>query len=182
LPLVSYYKDLIIPYIKDDFAVACLNTPVKWSGYEFMIGVVYLILIFVAVFMARRKQVFQGVLTLFYATAFCLFFYLKAVVPKIEGFSQAPAINFFKSIAGKDVYATTIDYFSYANYFYFEKMPGGKIESENKDWLLNGNIDKPVYMVTKSTEKSLMDKHPDCRFIKQEGGFLFYVRLPLKDK
>jgi 4-amino-4-deoxy-L-arabinose transferase-like glycosyltransferase len=190
LPLVSYYKDLVIPYIKDDFAVACLNTPVKWSGYEFLIGVVYLILIFTAVFMVKRKQVFRGVLILFYATALCLFFYLKTVVPKIESFSQAPAINFFKSIAGKDVYATTIGYFSYANYFYFGKMPGGKSESdeeglsddEKKEWFLNGNIDKPVYMVTKSTEKSLMDKHPDCKFIKQEGGFLFYLRMPLKDK
>ena len=182
LPLVSYYKDLIIPYIKDDFAVACLNTPVKWGGYEFLIGLAYLVLIFIAVFMIKRKLVFRGVLTLFYATSFCLFFYLKAVVPKIEGFSQAPAINFFKSIAGKDVYATTIGYFSYANYFYFEKMPGGKSDSENKEWLLNGNIDKPVYMVTKSTEKSQMDKHPDCQFIRQEGGFLFYLRMPLKDK
>ena len=178
IPLVSRYKDLITPYIKDDFAIACLNTPVKWNGYEFLIGVIYLLFLFVSVVIIKRRQFFIGIITLFYATAFCIFFYLKAVVPKIEGYSQAPAINFYKSISGQDVYVTTIGYFSYAPYFYFRKMPGANIESSNKEWLLNGEIDKPVYIVTQSTKKILLDNHPDCTFIKQEGGFLFYYRLP----
>jgi hypothetical protein len=178
LPLVVKFKNLIIPYIKDNFAVACLNTPVKWNGYEFLIGAVYLLVLFAALIMMRRKLFFKGILTLFYATAFCIFFYLKAVVPKIERYSQGPAINFFQSISGQDVYANTIGYWSYANYFYFQKMPGGNAESSDKDWLLNGKIDKPVYMVAKSTSKDFFDKHPDCKFIGQEGGFLFYFRLP----
>jgi hypothetical protein len=178
LPLFVRFKDILIPYIKDDFAVACLNTPVKWNGYEFLIGVVYLLAIIGSIILIRRKKTFTGVITLFYATAFCIFFYLKAVVPKIEGFSQAPAINFYKSISGQDVYATTVGFYSYAPFFYFSKMPGGNPESNNKDWLLDGEIDKPVYIVAKSTSKEEMDKHPDCRFIRQEGGFMFYCRLP----
>jgi len=178
LPLIGRYKDLITPYIKDEFAVACLNSPVKWNGYEFLIGVVYLVLIIVIIFMIKHRQFFRGIIILFYATAFCIFFYLITVVPKIEGYSQAPAINFYKSISGQDVYVTTVGFYSYAPYFYFRKMPGGNIESSNKEWLLNGEIDKPVYIVAKSTSKVLFDKHPDCRFIKQEGGFLFYYRTP----
>ena len=61
-------------------------------------------------------------------------------------------------------------------------MPGGNVESSNKDWLLNGKIDKPVYMVAKATSKDLFDKHPDCKFIRQVGGFLFYCRMPVLDK
>ena len=178
LPLIGRYKDLITPYIKDEFAVACLNSPVKWNGYEFLIGVVYLVLIIVIIFMIKHRQFFRGIIILFYATAFCIFFYLITVVPKIEGYSQAPAINFYKSISGQDVYVTTVGFYSYAPYFYFRKMPGGNIERSNKEWLLNGEIDKPVYIVAKSTSKVLFDKHPDCRFIKQEGGFLFYYRTP----
>jgi 4-amino-4-deoxy-L-arabinose transferase-like glycosyltransferase len=178
LPLVPAFKNLIIPFIKDDFAVACLNTPVKWTGFEFLIGLGYLTFLFISLFLMKKKQIFRGVITLFYATAFFLFIYLKAVVPKIEGYSQAPAINFFKSIAGQDVYATTIGYFSYANYYYFQKMPGGNVSNSDRDWLLNGNIDKPVYMAAKSTERQMFEKHPDCIFLKQEGGFLFYVRMP----
>ena len=180
LPLVATHKNLIIPFIKDDFAVACLNSPVKWYGYEFLIGVGYLLSLFFALIIIKRNQIFRGIIILFYATAFCIFFYLKAVVPKIEGYSQAPAISFYQSISGQDVYVTTIGFYSYAQYFYFQKMPGGNSESSNKDWLLNGEIDKPVYLVAKSTSKGLFDKHQDCRFIKQEGGFLFYCRMPGK--
>ena len=178
IPLVARYKGFIIPYIKDEFAVACLNTPVKWNGYEFLIGAVYLLLLFVSMIMIKQKQFFKGILAIFYGTAFCIFFYLISVVPKIEGYSQAPAINFYKSISGQDAYVTTIGFYSYAPYFYFRKLPGGNIESSNKEWLLNGEIDKPVFIVTKSTAKSQFDKHPDCIFIKKEGGFLFYYRLP----
>ena len=178
LPLIGRYKDLITPYIKDEFAVACLNSPVKWNGYEFLIGAVYLVLIIVIIFMIKHRQFFRGIIIFFYATAFCIFFYLITVVPKIEGYSQAPAINFYKSISGQDVYVTTVGFYSYAPYFYFRKMPGGNIQSSNKEWLLNGEIDKPVYIVSKSTSKVMFDKHPDCRFIKQEGGFLFYYRMP----
>lgn len=178
IPLISRYKDLIIPYIKDRFAIDCLNTAVKWNGFEFLIGAVYLLFIFVSVIMLGRKQFFRGIIVLFYATALCIFFYLKAVVPKIEGYSQAPAINFYKSISGQDVYVTTIGFYSYAPYFYFRKMPEAKTESSDKEWLLNGDIDKPVYIVTQSTKRNLLDNHSDCKLIKQEGGFLFYLRLP----
>jgi len=182
LPLVAGYKNLIIPYIKDDFAVACLNSAVTWTGYEFLIGTAYLILLFIAIMMMKRKYIFRGIIILFYATAFCIFFYMKAVVPKIEGYSQAPAINFYKSISGQDVYVTTIGFYSYAPYFYFQKMPGGNSESSNKEWLLNGDIDKPVYLVAKATNRSFFDKHPDCNLIKQEGGFLVYYRMPHSTK
>lgn len=182
LPLVPKYSHLLIPYIKDSFAIDCLNTPVKWTGFEFLIGVGYLIFLFVALLMLKRRQYFTGIVTLFYTTAFCIFFYLKAVVPKIEGYSQAPAINFYKSISGQNVYVTTVGFYSYAQLFYFQKMPGGNSQSSNNDWLLNGDIDRPVYMVAKSTSRDFFNSHPDCRFIKQEGGFIFYYRLPDKEK
>jgi len=177
LPLVASYKNLIIPYIKDDFAVACLNSAVTWTGYEFLIGIAYLILIFIAILMMRKKYFFRALILLFYSTAFCIFFYMKVVVPKIEGYSQAPAINFYKSISGQDVYVTTIGFYSYAPYFYFQKKQDGNSESSNKEWLLNGEIDKPVYLIAKVTNRSFFDRHPDCTLIKQEGGFLFYYRM-----
>jgi 4-amino-4-deoxy-L-arabinose transferase-like glycosyltransferase len=176
VPLIAKYKDIVAPYIKDRFAIDCLNTPVRWHGYEFLIGIVFLLCIVVTLLMIRRKYFFSGVVALFYATAFCIFFYLKAVVPKIEGYSQAPAINFYKSISGKDVYVTTIGFYSYAPYFYFGEMPGGNAERSNKEWLLNGDIDKPVYIITQTTKKKLLEGHTDCTFLKQEGGFLFYYR------
>ena len=178
LPLIAIYKDLLIPYIKDDFVVACLNSPVTWNGFEFLIGVAYMLLIIISVIVINRRQLFKGIIILFYSTSLCIFFYLKAVVPKIEGYSQAPAINFYKSIAHQDVYVTTTGFYSYAPFFYFQKMPGGNSQGSNTEWLLKGEIDKPVYIVAKSTSKNLSDNDPDYKFIKQEGGFKFYLRSP----
>jgi hypothetical protein len=178
LPLIARYKEFLIPYIKDDFAVACLNSPVTWNGFEYLIGVVYILLIIISVIFIYRRQVFKGIIILFYSTSLCIFFYLKAVVPKIEGYSQAPAINFYKSIAHQDVYVMTTGFYSYAPYFYFQKMPGGNLQSSNAEWLLKGEIDKPVYIVAKSTSKNLSDNDPDYRLLKKEGGFAFYVRTP----
>jgi 4-amino-4-deoxy-L-arabinose transferase-like glycosyltransferase len=178
LPIIATYKDYIIPYIKDEFAVACLNTPVKWDGYEYLIGIGYFLSLLISISIIKQRQYLRGFILLFYFTAFCIFIYLKAVVPKIEGYTQAPAINFYKSISGQNVYVTTIGFRSYAHYFYFQKMPEGNPQSNDKEWLLNGKIDKPVYLVAKSSGKEFFIKHPDCKFIKQEGGFLFYSRIP----
>jgi len=178
LPLLGRFKDLIIPYIKDDFAVACLNTPVEWKGLEFLTGIGYLVLLIVSIIIISQKKYFRGVILLFYSTAFCLFIYLKMVVPKIEGYSQAPAIDFYKSISGQDAYVTTIDFYSYAPFFYFQTKPGGNIERSNKEWLLNGDIDKPVYIVTKTTSMAKFANRTDCRFIREIGGFAFYLREP----
>jgi hypothetical protein len=169
---------MIIPFLKDDFVIACLRTPVTWSGFEFLIGACYFLLLVVSFVVIKRKRLLMGFIMMFYSTAFCLFFCLRIIVPKIEGYSQAPAINFYKSVSGKDVYVTTLGFFSYGRYFYFEKPPGGNIMSHDNNWLLNGNIDKPVYIVAKSTSRNLFDEHPDCVFLKQEGGFIFYCRSP----
>jgi hypothetical protein len=100
------------------------------------------------------------------------------VVPKIERYSQAPVIDFLKSISNQDVYVTTSGFYSYAPFFYFGTKPDGKSERSDKDWLINGNIDKPVYIITKPAYRNLFNKRADCRFLKQEGGYLFYYREP----
>ena len=46
---------------------------------------------------------------------------------------------------------------------------------KDKEWLLNGDIDKPVFLVSKSTNTEL-DNHPNFKFIRREGGFNFYKR------
>jgi len=174
VPIIAQHKEAIIPYIKDPFAVACLNTPVEWNGFEWLTGAAYLaIIIFSAIYF--RKNIFRATLILFYSTAVCLFIYLITVVPKIEKYSQGPPIHFYKELAGQNVYVNTVNFKSYAQYFYFQKMPA-KPEASDNDWLLNGPIDKPAYFVAKITSKDFFDGKPQCKLIRQEGGYLFYVR------
>ena len=177
IPFAATHKQIIIPYLKDPFAVASLSTNVNWKGYEFMIGIFYFILILIAVQFIYRRKHLKGFLLLFYSTAICLFFYAFMVVPKIESYSQRPAINFYKSLVGQDVYVTSFGFKSYAPYFYFKKPAAITMEEEKEqNYFLSGAIDKPVYFAVKINNTQFDTLCLQCKLIKQEGGFLFYKR------
>jgi hypothetical protein len=105
---------------------------------------------------------------------------LAVLAPRIEQYSQAPAINFFKSLQDKEVYIETLGYKSYAQYFYGRTKPPSHENAKNIDWLLHGKIDKDAYFSlhvnnTKDHINSTME------LIGQKGGFVFYRRLVQPD-
>ena len=176
LPYVAMHKNLIIPYLHDPFAVASLNVPVNWSGYESVIGIVYFLFVITAIVLLYKKAYMKGMLFLFYSTAVCLFIYLLAVVPKIERYSQGPAIDFYKTLQGKSVYVWPIGFKSYAQYFYAKKAASPVYGEADENFLLKGDISKPAYFVVKVTNAGFDTTCNNCTLIKQEGGFKFYKR------
>ncbi|MEO6167510.1 MAG: glycosyltransferase family 39 protein [Chitinophagales bacterium] len=177
-PWLAQHKELLVPYLNDPFALDCLGTEVHWSGYESFIGIAYLLCILLAVSLLWNKKVKHGSVLLFGATAVCMLIYLKAVVPKIESYSQGPAIRFYESLQAQNVYVTPIGFKSYAHYYYFQKPPGDDPQSNSEEWLLHGKLDRPAYFVVKSTSMNRMNEYSDIRLIRKEGGFAFYVREP----
>ncbi|MFI5134634.1 MAG: ArnT family glycosyltransferase, partial [Chitinophagales bacterium] len=178
VPWLAQHKEILIPYLQDPFAVDCLKTEVHWNGYESVIGIAYGICVCAAVYFLLKKNLQRGILIIYISTALCLFIYLKAVVPKIEQYSQDPAIEFYQSLQGEKVYVTTFGFKSYAQYFYFRKQPGDPAESHSDDWLQKGNIDRPAYFVTKTTSMQDIEKISGTKFLYQKGGFAFYERSP----
>lgn len=178
IPFVATHKNLLLPYLKDPFAAASLQVKVNWIGYESFIGIGYFIAVLFAVILLSKKQNFKGILFLFYSTAVCLFIYLLAVVPKIERYSQGPAIDFYESIRGKDVYVWPIGFKSYAQYFYAKKPAFPVYGEADEIFLLEGNIDKPAFFVVKINNNTFDRTCKECTLIKQEGGFKFYRRDP----
>jgi len=176
LPYVANHHELILPYLKDPYAAASLNVNVHWSGFETLIGILYFIAVILAVlfFYQRKNQV--AILFLFYSTAICLFIYLLAVVPKIEKYSQGPAIDFYETLQGKDVYLWPIGFKSYAQYFYAKKPATPVYGEKDEQFLLKGNITKPAFFVVKITNAGFDTSCNNCTLIKQEGGFKFYKR------
>ena len=202
--LIDYFIPALIKsnLIDDKFAVACLQTSVKWGGFEWVIGVLFLLIsiYFLATLHKNKKSIYGlfinslasiGAITLF-------------IVPKIEPYTQGPAIEFYKSLQGKDCYVETINFHSYAQLFYTNKQPGQnppamlefvkKKEQEDikshpvetnsfkvysTQWLLNEKIDKPAYFCAKVTDaEDIKKQHPDLVELSRKGGFVFYKRLP----
>jgi 4-amino-4-deoxy-L-arabinose transferase-like glycosyltransferase len=179
LPYVASHPQWLLPHLKDPFAAASLNADVHWSGFESLIGVAYFIAVIGAVYAFRRKKTWSGILLLFYSTALCLFIYLVAVVPKVEKYSQGPAIRFYESLAGKDVYIWPIGFKSYAQYFYAKKPASPVYGEADENFLLKGNITRPAYFVVKITNTGFDSTCRNCTLIRKEGGFLFYRREPV---
>lgn len=175
-PLIANFKDQIIPYIKDPFAVASLQVAVEWQGWEFAIGLTYWIVLIISILRLKKNQSLQNVSSIMYATAFCMFFYLVVVVPKIEKYSQATAVNFYEKMKGKDVYVSTYGFKSYAQYFYFQKPNYNNKLSSDETWLTHGKVDKDVYLVVKLNNKHKFDTMPQFNLVNEGGGFLFYHR------
>ena len=174
-PLVMKNKESLFPYMNDPFAVDSMSTDIPWSGYEFLIGVFFLIgLVFSLIFIIK-KQVQKGFITSSLTVGITLIMVLFIILPKVEGFTQGPVVEFYASIENEDCYAESYGYKSYAQYYYFKQPFGLSEKRKDRDWLLNGEIDKPVYFVSKSTNTEL-DDHPNFKLVGKKGGFRYYKR------
>lgn len=196
-------KENIFPIIKDPFAVANFSREVAWGGWEWIIGILFLIAIVAGVVLLLRNKYRYGFLSLLIGTTVSLQLFLYIVVPKIEQYSQGAAIQFWESVKDKDAYVQPLGYDTYAHYYYAKIKPWkgntspefAKFIEENKadyqeraptdwfdhlqrDWLVNGEIDKPVYFCCHMKKADEYAKRPDFEKIGEDGGFVFFKREP----
>jgi hypothetical protein len=175
---VDYYKHILVEKIKDPFAVACLNANAGWQGYEFVISLMLIagIALF-AFFWFKQRQKAVYILTAFVAVFIFLSMYF--ITPRVEIYSQRTAVEFFKSVSEEDAYLLTLGYKSYAQLFYGKSRDHKNINSKDENWLLKGDIDKPVYISSKSYKKEhYQEEYPDLQLLYEKNGFAFFKRIP----
>jgi 4-amino-4-deoxy-L-arabinose transferase-like glycosyltransferase len=178
ITFIDCYKDILINKIHDPFAVACLEVNAGWHGYEFVISLVMLagvVLFAVLWFKQRQKAVYilTGLVAVF------IFLTMYMLTPRIELYSQRTAVEFFSSVSDEDAYLLTLGYKSYAQLFYGKSRDHQNINSRDEDWLLKGNIDKPVYISAKSYKKEqYQEEYPDLHLLYEKNGFAFFTRIP----
>lgn len=190
LPLVGLYKQKLIPYIEDPFAVGNLAADIPWSGIECCWGVLYLAGIWISA-MYMRKNFRNGMIALCVCQIIIIQVAVIHFTPKVEGYTQRAAIEYFQGFAGKDVYVKPLDYMSYAHLFYSNKSAtanqnyysykhnnkGEATSPEaNEGWLMTGNIDKPAYFICKIQDKKKFLAMPQLEQIGEKNGFAFFKR------
>jgi len=97
-------------------------------------------------------------------------------INRIEAYSQRAAIDFFKSKQSEDVYVTTYGYKSYAHLYYTNKSIPDHPLASDREWLINGQVDKDVYIVTKITKAAPLVQREDMEKIGGGNGFVFFLR------
>ncbi len=171
------FKDQIIAkgWIHDPYAVANMQARVHWSGYEFLIGVFMIFALLASFFLIKKKMWRLTAITASMVISMTLA--MIVLVPKVEGYSQHAAISFYQEKAHEDCYVETWGFKSYAQYFYTNKPLPENRKSLDKSWLLNGAVDKPVYMVTKITAANeFQQKYPEFIRLYDKNGFVFFKR------
>lgn len=176
VPLLGYYRAQLIPYIKDKFAVACMQLEVDWHPWLAVWGILFAAGIIIGFSMLRKNRIPQFIMWQSILTGVTLFAFLLTVVPKIEQHSQRPAIDFYREMEGKSVYVWPLGFKSYAHWYYFKVPQNNNNLRENETYLLDGEIDRPVYFVTKANNDFLDTNRPHFKFLGQKGGFKFYLR------
>ncbi|MCB9252619.1 MAG: glycosyltransferase family 39 protein [Flavobacteriales bacterium] len=207
IPLVFLHKPLfnwLYEVLKDDFVRANLKVVVNWKITDLFAGIFYLINVLLFFFYAFRKDVFRGLKLFLIGNAAVIFILALSIAPKVEDHVQGSIINFYKGISGKDVYAETVGFKSYAHYFYTSKVKSkGKLDKDileycklngvdttgqyteeernlvwnyKKDWLLNVRSDKPVYLIYKITDSASPDTVRSFKKIMDKGGYKVYLK------
>ena len=168
----------IIDLIKDPFTKANLTAEIEWSGFEWMIGAFFLSGFLVNLFLLIRKKwnlylYLQVALTIFFVNA-----QFKVTVPKVAQYTQGAPLEFFSGLAGKDVYILISGYKSYLPYFYAKVLPPENENSNDYQWLAQGEIDKDVYLVVKEHKinDTFKKRFRNFEELYRSAGFVFFVR------
>ncbi len=164
---------------KDAFATANVDAAVHWTGWEIVPGIILLIIL-ISTFLFYKKQNTKIVLyTLLGGSAIFVQSFLYFTVGKIEAISQRANIEFWELHKNEDCYITSFQYKTYTHYFYGKIKPQQNKNYTNNDWLLKGNIDKPVYISCKINSYLTLEKEiTDAKLEYSKNGFYFYKRMP----
>jgi hypothetical protein len=174
LVATAFSPEFLATFINDDFAIDCISTPVNWLGFEFLIGLAFAGVLITSVYFLKGQKQLLG---LFAGTATYIFVFMFVLVPKIEQYSQGPAIEMYSQFKNQSVWITSLDYKSYAPLFYSVKKQRATANADEENFLLNGQIDRDVYFVAKTTLlSSVLEQYPQLQVIRKKGGFVLLKR------
>lgn len=202
---VPLFKDWLINsnLIADPFAVENLKTDVYWSGFEWIIGLVFLGVTYFSLFKIKKGN-FKFIYLLFLGSLFAVYNLIMIVAPKVEHYSQRTAIEFYKQCAKHGFSIESIGFKSYATLFYGELEPSFENNQSFKDYLKlhrneyesqNINIDISYSLIRTNWMRDIQSSKPSCFVAKildeevikssspylkelyRKNGFIFYIRV-----
>ncbi|MDX9789877.1 MAG: glycosyltransferase family 39 protein [Candidatus Kapabacteria bacterium] len=188
-PIILMNIDVFLPQITDKLTNALLRADINWTGMEISSGIILIIGICLFVYFMMKRKFVKGITALFISTAFSIYFFMIFMAPVIENYTQNSAVEFFKSLSGKEVYVHTLGYKSYAPFYYQEKkyenskyhlsMSGREYE----EYLLFGKIDKDAYFSAKvNNYEDYIEKQPELEVLYENNGYIFLKRKKNKIK
>ena len=180
LPFTDNFKTVLIDsgLIKHGFTLGNLEADGQWTGFESLIGILLVVGIIAGTRYLKRKPAW-GITCIFFTVIVFTYTAYIFVAPGIERYTQNAAIEYYKKLESKDTYVATLGYKSYAHLFYSKFKPQQHKSYLSKDWLGNGNIDKPAYFSIKIHKRDkYTQRYPKLECSDKKNGFVFCKREP----
>lgn len=200
VPYLLLHTPLLTGMIKDPFTLQALEADGGWSGWESLIGIIMAGGIIYALLLNRKGKVRRAITVLFISSAVTINLVITIFTPRLERYSQGAMVDFFMDKSSEDCYTDVLGFKSYAQLFYGERKPGDNknpvfvhwLKEEHPaekysavdyrkyygEWLLNGNIDKPVYFVANARKAPQFQNLPQLSRLYDKNGFVFFKRVP----
>ena len=179
LPLINRYIDQITAMIgrSDPFSAANLQADVTWPWFISVVGIAFIVAMIISLRMLNRNRNL-GMRILYISSAVFTYFTVVLVTPRIEGYTQRAAIEFFKSVSSEKAYITTLGYKSYAHLYYGKVDPADGLIAADSHFLLEGDIDRDAYFVFKINHKErYLKEYPFLEVLYEKNGFVFAKRV-----
>ncbi len=182
LPVTGLQTSWLLGQTQDTFQQSNGQIAVIRGVGEFLIVGGFLLIFIGSAYFLHKRRYFEMVFTIFPATLLTTLCFSFVVMPKIEGSTQAAAIEFYQGLRGQQCYIQTLGFTTYADLFYaqkqsFQSASAVNIPSEDfEQWLLEEDIDHTAYFVCKSNDAALWRKHPHLTELYEKNGFVFFQR------
>lgn len=194
--IFDHYKQWFIDTgkITQAFTVGNLQADLNWTGFETLIGIIFIGGTITGIVFFVKKQLTAGFSLIAFTSGIFIFLSVLFLAPKIEMYSQNAAIEFFKSFKNKDVYVQPF-YKSYAKLFYTnakkfdenhpfilywkknQKRLGNRKDLAFTLWLARGDIDKDAYFVIRADKKAqTLNKYKELKVLSEKNGYVFCIR------
>ncbi|UAY51876.1 ArnT family glycosyltransferase [Ferruginibacter albus] len=167
----------LAPYVHDKFAQGNMEANVSWNGTEGIVGIILIIALILGIRLLNRGNYYKAAWTFFAGTGLVIFLAAAIIVPKVERYSQGASVDFCIERQGEDCYVVPLGYKSYVQLFYTQKEKPTNDSSYSEQWLLKGNIDKPVYFISKVDRvDGYIKDNPQLKELYRKNGFVFLKR------
>jgi len=177
LPYLGKHPEKLLKAVRNDaFSQGNIMATVHWTGWEALAGVWMVVILYLGHRFFSKAQYRSGIVTVFGGTALFVTITLYYYINHIEGYSQRAAVEFFQQRQGEKCYVLTQGYKSYAQWFYTCMPPITDPRAHDENWLLHGDVDRPVYVVCKVTSAEEVAAIPGLKEIGRKNGFVFWKR------
>ena len=161
----------------DAFATELFANAVQERIWEPLIGLCFILTTLTALWWIYAQLIWQGIALLFATSGIVVWLLGIIIAPKILYYTQSDLMAFYTEKRTEDCYLRPMHFHTYAHLYYGEAQPKCNPKSLDLAWLVNGQVDKPVYFIARITDIDQVHRwFPHVQVTEHRGPYVIMQR------